>query len=153
MKRPKFTILVAAENANDQSFIRRAIEATNVHAQVRLVSCGEEAIAYLKGKKQFADRAEYQYPSFLLTDLKMSPGDGFSILNYLKSNPESAIIPTVVLSGSKEVNDIKQAYALGASAYLVKPAQPDEFARLVHLLVAFWMVCEVPQVDEAGHRV
>ena len=153
MKRPTFTILVATGDANDRSFIRRTIEATNVHAQVRLVNCGEEAIAYLKGKKQFAAREDYQYPSFLLTDLTMAPGDGFSVLSYLKSTPESAIIPTVVLSGSRDVNDIKKAYALGASAYLVKPAQPDEFARLIHLLVAFWMVCEVPEVDLAGHRV
>ena len=153
MKRPTFTILVATGDANDRAFIRRAIDATNVHAQVRLVNCGEEAIAYLKGKKEFADRADYQYPSFLLTDLKMAPGDGFSILSYLKSTPESAIIPTMVLSGSRDVNDIKKAYALGASAYLVKPAQPDEFARLIHLLVAFWMACEVPEVDRAGHRV
>jgi CheY-like chemotaxis protein len=153
MKRPKFTILVAADDANDRSSIQRAVSATNVHAEVRLVSCGEEAIAYLKGKKQFADREEYQYPSFLLTDLKMAPGDGFSILSYLKSTPESAIIPTVVFSESKDVNDIKKAYALGASAYLVKPAPQDEFARMIHLLVAFWMVCEVPEVDKAGCRV
>ena len=129
------------------------MEAAGVDAQVRLVSCGEEAIAYLKGKKEFLDREQYQYPSFLLTDLKMAPGDGFSILTHLKSTPESAIIPTVVLSESRDANDIKKAYALGASAYLVKPAQPDEFARLIHLLAAFWMVCEVPEIDQAGHRV
>jgi CheY-like chemotaxis protein len=83
----------------------------------------------------------------------MAPGDGFSVLSYLKSTPESAIIPTVVLSASRNVNDIKSAYALGASAYLVKPEQPDEFARLIHLLVAFWMVCEVPEVDRGGRRL
>ena len=83
----------------------------------------------------------------------MAPGDGFSVLDYLKSTPHSAIIPTVVLSESKDVNDIKKAYTLGASAYLLKSAQPDEFARLLHLLVAFWMVCEVPEVDLAGQRV
>ena len=76
MKRPYFTILVAEDDPDDRFFIERAIKANGVPAEIRLVSCGQEAIAYLKGEGEFADRALYQYPSFLLTDLKMSSGDG-----------------------------------------------------------------------------
>ena len=153
MKRPEFTILIADDDPNDRFFIQRAIEATGVKAEVQLVSCGEEAIAYLKGEGQFADRAQHQYPSVILTDLKMSPGDGFSVLAFLKSTPRSAIIPTVVLSASGDLDDIKKAYMLGASAYLIKPQQQEELARLIKVLVNFWMVCEVPEVDEAGRRL
>src|SRR5436309_2958363 len=130
MKRPNFTILVAEDDPDNRFFIERAIEANGVPAELRLVSCGDEAIAYLKGEGQFADRAQYQYPSFLLTDLKMSPGDGLSILAFLRSTPRSAIIPTIVLSASDDLDDIKKAYGLGASAYVIKPRQQDQLERL-----------------------
>ena len=91
-------------------------------------------------------------PSFLLTDLKMSRGDGFSLLAFLRSTPNSAIIPTVVFSASDDLDDIKEAYMLGSSAYFIKPHQHDELTRIVRVLVEFWMLCEVPEVDEAGTR-
>lgn len=98
MKRPKYTILVAEDDPNDRMFMEVSFKASLVEAELRFVTCGEDAVAYLKGEGQFADRTQYQYPSFLLTDLHMVPGDGFSILTFLQSTPESAIIPTIVLS-------------------------------------------------------
>src|SRR5438093_3955477 len=152
MKRPKLTILVVEDDPNERFLIQRAIEAHGVPAELRVASCGEEAIAYLKGERQFADRALYQYPSSLLTDLKMSCGDGLSVLAFLKSTPNSAIVPTVVLSASGDLDDIKKAYMLGASAYFIKPHQNDALQRIIKVLVDFWMLCEVPEVDEAGTR-
>jgi CheY-like chemotaxis protein len=153
MKRPGFAILVVEDNPDDRFLIQRAIEANSVPAELRLVTCGEEAIAYLKGEGQFADREQYQYPSFLITDLKMPRGDGFSLLSFLKSTPESAIIPPVVLSSSGDLDDIKKAYIMGASAYFIKPLQNVELERIMKCLVDFWMLCEVPQVDDEGKRL
>jgi CheY-like chemotaxis protein len=153
MKRPKFTILVVEDDPSDRFLIKRAIEANGVPAELRLVTCGEEAIAYLKGEGQFADREKYQYPSFLVTDLKMPRGDGFSLLDFLKSTPKSAIIPTVILSASGDLDDIKKAYIMGASAYFIKPSPYDELDRIIKCLVDFWMLCEVPQIDDAGKRL
>ena len=98
MKHERFTILVVEDDPNDGLLLRRAIDANDAPTDLRLVTCGEEAIAYLKGEREFANRREYPYPSFLITDLKMPRGDGFSLLAFLKSTPQSAIIPTVVLS-------------------------------------------------------
>jgi CheY-like chemotaxis protein len=153
MKRSSFTILIVEDDPSDRFLIKRAIEANGVPVELRLATSGEEAIAYLKGEGQFADRAQYQYPSFLITDLKMPRGDGFSLLAFLKSTPQSAIIPTVVLSASGDLDDIKKAYIMGASAYFIKPVQHDELERIMKRLVDFWMLCEVPQVDEAGERL
>ena len=153
MKRPNFTILIAEDDPNDQFFISQAFKANGVAAAIQLVSSGSEAIAYLKGEGQFADRAQHQYPSFLLTDLKMPEGDGFSVLSFLKTAPQSAIVSVVVLSSSADVDDIKKSYALGASAYLVKAQPPNELTQLIKVLVDFWMICEVPEVDDAGVRV
>ena len=82
----------------------------------------------------------------------MSCGDGLSVLAFLKSTPNSAIVPTVVLSASGDLDDIKKAYMLGASAYFIKPHQNDALQRIIKVLVDFWMLCEVPEVDEAGTR-
>jgi len=152
MKRPCFTILVVEDSPEDRLLIQRAIEANGVLAELRMVTSGEAAIAYLKGEGQFADRAQYQYPSFLITDLKMPRGDGFSLLAFLKSTPQSAIIPTVILSASGDLDDIKKSYIMGASAYFIKPVQQDELERIMKCLIDFWMLCEVPQVDDAGKR-
>jgi CheY-like chemotaxis protein len=153
MKRARFTVLLVEDDPNDRFFIQRAIKANGVPAEFRMVTCGEEAIAYLKGEGQFADRAQYQYPSFLITDLKMPQGDGFSLLAFLKSTPQSAIIPTVVLSASGDLDDIKKAYIMGASAYFIKPSRQDELERIIKCLVDFWMLCEVPQIDDSGKRL
>ena len=83
----------------------------------------------------------------------MPRGDGFSILAFLKSTPQSAIILTVVLSASGDLDDVKKAYIMGATAYVIKPLQYDELARIIRVLVDFWMLCEVPKVDEAGKRL
>ncbi len=83
----------------------------------------------------------------------MFPGDGFSILAFLQSTPDSAIIPTIVLSSSNDSDDIKRAYLLGASAYIVKPQDPSQLIELLKAIAAFWLICEVPEVDEVGRRV
>lgn len=80
----------------------------------------------------------------------MSDGDGFTILEHLRSTPQSTVIPTVVLSASSDSDDIKKAYTLGASAYLIKPTDSIALANMIQALMAFWLYCEVPEVDQAG---
>jgi len=150
MKWQRFTILVVEDDPNDRFLLQRAIEVSGVSAEFRLLTCGEEAIAYLKGEGSFQDRAQYQYPSILITDLKMPRGDGFSILAFLKSTPQCPIILKVVLSASGDMDDVKQAYMMGATAFMIKPLHNDELARIIRILVDFLMLCEVPQVDETG---
>ena len=154
MKRRTFTILLAEDDDNDRALIRLAFEraAPGTEVNLQCVSTGQEAIAYLQGTGEFADRKRYEYPTFIITDLKM-PLDGFSVLQFLKTTPEFAIIPTVVLSASADLDDIKKSYILGASAYLLKPHSLQELQRLLKLLVDFWSACEVPEVDIQGKRL
>jgi len=117
------------------------------------VTSGHEAVAYLKGEGKYSDRDVFGYPDFVLTDLKMPGLDGFAMLEHLKENPESAIIPTVIFSGSQDNDDIKKAYLLGASSYHVKPTSPLALRHLVKTLHDYWMLCEAPEVDRAGRQV
>jgi CheY-like chemotaxis protein len=153
MKNATFTILIVEDNTDDQIFIRKAFQVLGDVATLQITNNGAEAIAYLKGEGKYADRETYVYPSFIITDLKMPGTDGFDLLNYLKNNPTYRIIPTVVLTSSQDLHDIKTAYALGASSYHVKPSHASELRALIKSIYDYWMTCEVPQVDKNGKQL
>jgi CheY-like chemotaxis protein len=147
------TILVVEDDKNDQILIERALRAAGVLGPIHVASDGEEAIAYFMGEGKFADRQRYAYPTFVMTDLKMPKVDGFGVLEFLKGNPEWAIIPTVVFTASPDRDDIKKSYMLGASSYHVKPQDPEALRKLLETLNAYWLTCEVPEVDSTGKQL
>jgi len=153
MKKYYSTILVVDDDPNDLIFIERAFRAIGVKDPIHTVTGGEEAIAYMMGEGKFSDRRLYAYPTFITTDLKMPGADGFSVLEHLKNNPEWAVIPTVVLTASQDLDDIKKAYMLGASSYHVKPSSPDALRQQLKVLHDYWITCEVPEVDSTGRQV
>jgi CheY-like chemotaxis protein len=147
------TILVIDDNEDDQTFIVRAFRKIGVTDPIQVISGGNEAIAYMKGEGKYADRAKFAYPTFIMTDLKMPQGDGFAVLYFLKSNPDWAVIPTVVFSASSDLDDIKKSYLLGASSYHLKPHSPEKLQEQVAVLYAYWVTCEVPVVDSTGKQL
>jgi CheY-like chemotaxis protein len=147
------TILVIQDKSIRTNLIQPAFEKISVTDPVHYLSGGRQAIAYMMGEGEFADRAKFAYPTFVLTDLHMSDGDGFSILEFLKTNPEWAIIPTIVLSHSANLDDIKSSYLLGASSYHIKPDSLTRMTQLILILHAYWMTCEVPEVDLTGRQL
>ncbi|MDB6025898.1 MAG: response regulator receiver protein [Verrucomicrobiales bacterium] len=152
MKTRDFTILVIEDDENDRYFIEASFRKIGVTAPINLVCDGCEAIAYLNGEGKYADRTTYQYPTFIMTDLKMPKKDGFAVLEDLKKNPMWAVIPTVVLSASADLDDIKKAYMLGASSYHIKPSTHEALRVQLKLLYDYWMTCETPQVDDTGKQ-
>ena len=153
MKRTNPTVLVVDDDSNDLMLIQSAFQAAGVASGIQTASSGDEAIAYLSGEGKFSDRSVYAYPDFVITDLKMPNGDGFAILEHFKKNPNWAVIPTVILSGSQDNDDIKKAYLLGANAYHVKPSSPATLRVLVKTLHDYWLMCKVPEVDPSGQQV
>ena len=83
----------------------------------------------------------------------MPGGDGFAVLEFLKGNPGWKVIPTIVLSASMDLDDIKKSYMLGASSYHVKPQSNDELRKQLAVINAYWMTCQVPQVDVTGKQL
>jgi len=153
MKKYHSTILVVDDDPNDLILIEGAFRKIGVIDSIHTVSGGQEAINYMMGEGKYSDRSLYPYPTFVTTDLKMPGVDGLAVLEHLKNNPAWAIIPTVVLTSSRDLDDIKKAYMLGASSYHVKPNTPDELHRLLRVLHDYWMTCEVPEVDATGHQL
>ncbi|MFN7141163.1 MAG: response regulator [Limisphaerales bacterium] len=130
--------------------IERAFRKNGVTDDIHLLSGGAEAIAYLEGQSKFADRAKFQFPSIVITDLKMPALDGFSVLKHIKGNPEWAVIPTIMLSASADTDDIKKAYFFGANSFFSKPATTADLQALLRRLYDYWIQVEVPQTDESG---
>jgi CheY-like chemotaxis protein len=153
MKQYHSTIMIVDDDANDRTLIEESFRAIGIADPLQVMGGGAEAIAYMRGEGKFADRSAYPYPTFIVTDLKMPGTDGFAVLEHLKNHPEWAIIPTVVLSGSQDLDDIKKAYMLGASSYHVKPHSLADFTAQLKILHDYWMSCEVPKVDASGRQL
>lgn len=153
MKKYHSTILIVDDDVHDLHLIEAAFRSNGVKDPIQTIQGGQEAIAYMMGTGKYADRKTYAYPTFITIDLKMPGTDGFSVLEHLKKNPEWAIIPTVILSASRDLDDIKKAYMLGASSYHVKPSSLDGLRQQLKVLHDYWMTCEVPQVDSTGHQL
>ena len=101
-----------------------------------------EAIAYIEGEGQYADRERFPIPALVITDLRTSGCGGFEVLAHLKSSLEQAHIPIVVLSGSENPTDIEKAFALGARSYHVKPLDFEELRELLKSLYDCWLASE-----------
>lgn len=153
MKNYHSTVLIVDDDANDLLLIEKAFRSIGVTDPIHLINGGREAIAYMLGDGKYADRSVYAYPTFITIDLKMPGADGFAVLQHLKKNPAWAIIPTVILSSSRDLDDIKKAYMLGASSYHLKPHAFDDLRRQLKVLHDYWMTCEVPEVDSTGHQL
>jgi PAS domain S-box-containing protein len=153
MKSYHSTIMVVDDDPSDLILIERAFRFIGVKDPIHTINGGLEAIAYMMGEGKYSDRSVYAYPTFITTDLKMPGADGFAVLEHLKNNPEWAVIPTVVLTGSADLDDIKKAYMLGASSYHVKPGSPDGLRNILKALNNYWLTCEVPEVDRSGRQL
>ena len=151
VKATKYTLLIVDDDQNQRLLFARTFERLGTKYRLQLASNGHEAIAYLKGEGKFGDRSKFEFPSYILTDLQMSPGDGFHLLEFIKQNPAMSIIPVVMLSTSDDEDDIRQAYLLGASSYFVKPNTLPELESLLNDIHHYWTRCEVPLVDADGY--
>ncbi len=137
-------ILLLEDESHDITFVEHAIEQANAGHRVYPVQNGEEAIRYLRGEDQFAERERFPLPNVILTDLKMPVMNGFEFLHWLRSHPECAVIPTIVYSTSRLETDVREAYRSGASAYIQKPSQLNDLVDVLRSLCDFWSKCECP---------
>ena len=149
----EITILIVDDDPDDLALIEKALRRICGSAMVQTLGDGEQAIGYMMGEGKFSDRRRFPYPTFIMTDLKMPGADGFAILEHLKANPAWAIIPTVVLSGSSDLDDIRTAYLLGASSYHVKPATMEGLRAQLKIVYDYWMTCQVPEIDISGKQL
>jgi CheY-like chemotaxis protein len=143
-------VLLAEDNPNDVLLVRRALQESNALNPVHAVGNGEEAIHYLAGEGQYADRAAYPFPALFLLDLKMPVKDGLEVLRWLHEHPEiPRKLPVVVLSSTELPSETQLAYALDIQACIVKPLSYAELREKIRILKEYWLDYEAEQAPEA----
>ena len=137
-------ILLAEDNANDLELTLAALQQNHLANEVVSVRDGAEALDYLYKRGPFANRPGGA-PALVLLDLKMPKVDGLEVLKQIKSDPHLSFVPVVMLTSSREEQDLIRSYQLGVNAYVVKPVDFSEFMDAVRQIGAFWAVVnEVP---------
>ena len=149
MALPLKRILLVDDSPRDTELALDALAQHNLANEVVALRDGAEALDYLFRRGQFADRAKGQ-PAVVLLDLKMPKVDGIEVLRQIKSDPKLKLIPVVVLTSSREEQDLVNSYELGVNAYIVKPVLFQEFVEAVKQVGAFWAVMNEPPPDSIG---
>ena len=141
---PLKRILLVEDSARDAELILDALGGNQLANEVVHVRDGADALDYLYRRGEFADRPEGQ-PALILLDLKLPKVDGMEVLRQIKGDSALKLIPVVMMTSSREEQDLLQSYQLGVNAYVVKPLKFSDFIDAVKAVGGFWAVInEVP---------
>jgi two-component system response regulator len=136
-------ILLVEDNRMDVELTLDAFHEAKLLNTIQVVSDGMEALGYLFGRGQYADRNKFPMPNLVLLDLKLPGIDGFEVLRQVKSTPILKRLPIVVLTSSEEEGDRALSYDRGANSYLVKPVSFDGFLDVVRKIDGYWLSLNV----------
>jgi two-component system response regulator len=139
-------ILLVEDNQNDVELTLRALKKNNLANKVHVVHDGAEALDFLFGKGNYSDRDANHHPKVVLLDLKLPKMSGIEVLQKLRADERTKIIPVVVLTSSKEERDVVDAYKLGVNSYIVKPVDFEHFMKTVSDLGLYWLLLNQPPV-------
>jgi CheY-like chemotaxis protein len=138
---------VVEDNPDDVLFVRLAFDAAKLQHPLFTVRDGRQAIEYLSGAGQYADRKQFPLPRVVFTDLKMPYADGFDLIKWMRNDAHARRVPVIVLSGSGLARDVNRSYELGANAYMVKPPDARAMERLLRTIGEFWDLGEKSDFD------
>lgn len=136
-------ILLVDDSPRDTELALDALEQYHLANEVVALRDGAEALDYLFRRGEFAGRTNGQ-PAVVLLDLKMPKVDGLEVLRQIKGDPTLKVIPVVVMTSSREEQDVVSSYNLGVNAYVVKPVRFHEFVEAVKKVGGFWAVMNEP---------
>lgn len=136
-------VLIVDDSANDVELIREALAEFRLANPIDVARDGEEALQYLRREGLFGSRPALD-PAVVLLDLKMPRVDGLEVLRSARADERLRRIPIVMVTSSREEQDLVRSYELGVNAYVVKPVDFQGFATAVRQLGAFWAVLNEP---------
>lgn len=143
-------ILLVEDNPKDEALTLRALKKQNIGNDVIVAHDGAEALDYLFGPGGETQRASRGLPQLVLLDLKLPKIDGLEVLRRIRADERTKLLPVVILTSSKEEQDIFQGYNLGANSYVCKPVDFIQFADAVRQLGLFWLIVNEPPPPAAG---
>lgn len=134
------TILLVEDNPDDEALTMRAFKKSHLANDVIVARDGVEALDYVFGTGAYEGRDITDKPHLILLDLKLPRLDGMDVLKRIRSDERVNLIPVVVLTSSREQEDMVRSYALGANSYIRKPVDFNQFVQAVQQLGLYWLV-------------
>jgi CheY-like chemotaxis protein len=132
-------ILYAEDEENDVFFLQRAFQLAGSPHTLKAVPDGEQAIDYLAGKGDFADRGCHPLPALVLLDINMPKKSGLQVLEWIREQPQFKSLPVLMLTSSSRQEDREQTRQMGADDYLLKPSRPAQLVELVNQIHERWL--------------
>ena len=136
----KKIILLVEDNPDDELLAIRALKKNNISNEVVVARDGVEALDYLFGTGAHAGRDMSVMPQIILLDLKLPKIDGLEVLRRLRNDKRTKLLPVVVLTSSREEQDLTESYSLGANSYIRKPVDFAQFTEAIRQLGLYWLV-------------
>jgi two-component system response regulator len=144
-------ILLVEDNPDDEELTLRAFRRNNILNDVVIARDGQEALDYLLGEGEHADRDPNDRPALALLDLNLPLISGLEVLRRVRSDPRTELIPVVILTTSREEQDVVESYRLRANSYIRKPVDFEKFVEAVSQLGLYWlMLNEPPYGSDSG---
>ena len=141
-------ILLVEDNPDDVELTLRAFRKNNIANKVIVATDGVEALEYLFCRGPYADRDPQDCPRLVLLDLKLPKMDGLQVLGHLRTDERTKLLPVVILTSSKEEQDMISGYKCGANSYVRKPVDFNKFVEAVHQIGLYWLLInESPSQD------
>jgi CheY-like chemotaxis protein len=137
--KPKIILLVE-DNPSDIGLTQRALAKSHIANEMIVAEDGQEALDYLFGSGQHASRDVNELPALILLDLKLPRVEGLEVLRQIRASKLTSRLAVVILTTSKEEQDVAQSYDLGANSYIRKPVDFIQFAQAVEHLGLYWLV-------------
>lgn len=133
-------ILLVEDNEKDIELTLHALRTENLANEIHVARDGEEALQFLAECEANLVQKRVPIPKLVLLDLKLPKVDGLQVLRRIKANPITCVIPVVVLTSSKEDEDMVESYRLGVNSYLQKPVNFEQFRKTIKQLGLYWLV-------------
>ena len=143
------TILLVEDNQSDIELTKRALKREHILNEIIVVEDGQEALDYMFGTGAYAGRDMSQMPTLILLDIKLPIIDGLEVLRRLRANPRTHRQVVVILTSSKEEQDLITGYDLGANGYIRKPVDFIQFSEAIKYLGLYWLIVnEAPPMND-----
>ncbi|MBN1474510.1 MAG: response regulator [Syntrophaceae bacterium] len=137
-------ILLVDDNPDDVALTLRAFKQNNIANEVIVANDGMEALDYLCGRGKYKDRVVNNLPVVILLDLKLPKMGGLEVLREIRGNELTKLLPVIILTSSKQQEDVITGYKLGANSYVRKPVDYKEFVEAIKLLGLYWLLWNEP---------
>lgn len=137
-------IVLVEDNPDDVELTLRAFKKSNIVNQVVVAHDGAEALDYLFGTGRYAGRDISIMPAVILLDLKLPKVDGLEVLRRIRADESTQLLPVVILTSSKEEQDLINGYKLGANSYILKPVGFEKFCCAIQKLGMYWLLLNEP---------